>query len=276
MPGHRARHATGAGAFPGQPLGRAMSRIELGSVSKTYDNGVAALKPVTLDIAAGSFVVLLGPSGAGKSTLLRTLNGLETPTSGEVRIDGEVLCRANLRAMRARIGMVFQQFNLVGRLNVMTNVLCGTLGKRSSLGSLFFLMRRADLELGHAVLARVGLTDKAWERADRLSGGQQQRVGVGRALAQEPAVLLADEPVSSLDPATSREIMDLISDIRRRDGITTIVSLHQVELARRYAERVIGLNDGNVVFDGPVGDLSDDVLRRIYGNGGHSGDVADA
>ena len=115
-----------------------MSRIEIASVSKTYDNGVAALKPVTLDIAAGSFVVLLGPSGAGKSTLLRTLNGLETPTSGVVRIDGEVLCRANLRAMRARIGMVFQQFNLVGRLNVMTNVLCGTLGKRSGLGGLFF------------------------------------------------------------------------------------------------------------------------------------------
>ena len=142
-------------------------------------------------------------------------------------------------------------------------------------------MRRVDLELGQAVLARVGLTDKAWERVDRLSGGQQQRVGVGRALAQQPAVLLADEPVSSLDPATSREIMELISDIRRRDGITTIVSLHQVELARRYAERVIGLNDGNVVFDGPVGDLTDDVLRRIYGHSGEDGgegggDVADA
>ncbi len=273
-----------------------MSRIEIASVSKTYDNGVAALKPITLDIAAGSFVVLLGPSGAGKSTLLRTLNGLETPSTGEVRIDGEVLCRANLRAMRARIGMVFQQFNLVGRLNVMTNVLCGRLGKRSGLGSLFFLMRRSDLERGHAVLARVGLTDKAWERADRLSGGQQQRVGIGRALAQEPAVLLADEPVSNLDPATSREIMDLISDICRRDGVTTIVSLHQVELARRYADRVIGLNDGNVVFDGPVGDLTEEVLRRIYGDGedggeyggeygaeyggedegGHGGDVADA
>jgi len=273
-----------------------MSRIEIASVSKTYDNGVAALKPITLDIAAGSFVVLLGPSGAGKSTLLRTLNGLETPSTGEVRIDGEVLCRANLRAMRARIGMVFQQFNLVGRLNVMANVLCGRLGKRSGLGSLFFLMRRSDLERGHAVLARVGLTDKAWERADRLSGGQQQRVGIGRALAQEPAVLLADEPVSNLDPATSREIMDLISDICRRDGVTTIVSLHQVELARRYADRVIGLNDGNVVFDGPVGDLTEEVLRRIYGDGedggeyggeygaeyggedegGHGGDVADA
>ncbi|MDP6351069.1 MAG: phosphonate ABC transporter ATP-binding protein [Alphaproteobacteria bacterium] len=242
-----------------------MSRVELIGVAKTYDGGVAALHPTSLEIAPGSFVVLLGPSGAGKSTLLRTINRLETPSAGEVRIGAEAVGPANLRQLRGRIGMVFQHFNLVGRLNVMTNVLCGRLGKHRGLASLLFLMGRADIDKAHAVLARVGLTDKAWERADRLSGGQQQRVGIARALVQEPALLLADEPVSSVDRATAREIMDLLADICRSDGITTIVSLHQVALARRYGERVIGLNGGRVVFDGPVGGLTEPVLNRIYG-----------
>ncbi len=242
-----------------------MSRVELIGVAKTYEGGIEALHPTTLDIAPGSFVVLLGPSGAGTSTLLRTINRLETPSAGVVRIAGETVGVANLRRLRSRVGMVFQHFNLVGRLNVMTNVLCGRLGKRPGLASLLFLMGRTDLAKAHEALARVGLTDKAWERADRLSGGQQQRVGIARALVQEPALLLADEPVSSVDRATAREIMDLLADICRSDGITTIVSLHQVALARRYGQRVIGLNGGRVVFDGPVEDLDEEVLNRIYG-----------
>ena len=160
--------------------------------------------------------------------------------------------------------MVFQRFNLVSRLNVMANVLCGRLGKRSTLASLFYLMRKDDLDVARRALDRVGLIDRAWDRADRLSGGQQQRVGIARALAQEPTIMLADEPVASLDPATSEEILDLLSKIQKQ-GMTMVVSLHQVEYARRYAERIIGLNDGSVVFDGPPEALSDAVLETIYG-----------
>jgi phosphonate transport system ATP-binding protein len=160
--------------------------------------------------------------------------------------------------------MVFQQFNLVGRLSVVTNVLTGRLAQRSTLGSLFHVFRREDLEIAHAALARVGLVDKAWERADRLSGGQQQRVGAARALAQQPRLILADEPVASLDPVTAIEIMDLLQDINRRDGITLVVSLHQVDLVRRYAGRVLGLNTGRLVYDGPTGGLTEAVLRDIY------------
>jgi phosphonate transport system ATP-binding protein len=238
--------------------------IEIRGLAKRYGNGVAALQGVDLAIAPGSFVVILGPSGAGKSTLLRCLNGLETPSAGEARIRGVRVESRSLRAIRTRVAMVFQSFNLVGRLNVMANVLCGRLGKRSTLASLVYLMRREDVAVAHRALARVGLTDRAWERADRLSGGQQQRVGIARALAQEPEVVLADEPVASLDPATSEEILDLLTGIQRRDRITMVVSLHQVEYARRYAERVIGLNDGRVVFDGTADALTPDVLESIY------------
>jgi phosphonate transport system ATP-binding protein len=240
-----------------------MSRVELIGVSKTYA-AVTALSETTLTIEPGELVVLLGPSGAGKSTMLRTINGLETPTTGEVRVGGARIDAKSSRAARRSIGMIFQQFNLVGRLNVMTNVLSGRLGHRSTLASLFFLMTAAELAMGERLLARVGLVDKAWERADRLSGGQQQRVGIARALAQEPRVLLADEPVSSLDPETSDEVLALLSEIAKRDGITTIMSLHQVPLARRYARRVIGMNGGEVVFDGPASSLEEGALKRIY------------
>jgi phosphonate transport system ATP-binding protein len=240
-----------------------MSRVELIGVSKEYA-AVRALAETTLAIEPGDFVVLLGPSGAGKSTMLRTINGLETPTTGEVRVEGTRIDARSSRAARASIGMIFQQFNLVGRLNVMTNVLSGRLGRRSTLASLFFLMSASELALGEQLLARVGLVEKAWERADRLSGGQQQRVGIARALAQQPRVLLADEPVSSLDPDTADEVLALLAEIAKRDGITTIVSLHQVALARRYARRVVGMNRGEVVFDGPASDLDEGALKRIY------------
>jgi len=161
----------------------AMAAVELRGLSKRYPNGLLALAPLDLDIEAGSFVAVIGSSGAGKSTLIRLINGLESATSGSVTVDGIPLRAGTLRRIRSRVGMVFQQFNLVGRLSVVTNVLTGRLAQRSTLGSLFHVFRREDLEIAHAALARVGLVDKAWERADRLSGGQQQRVGAARALA---------------------------------------------------------------------------------------------
>jgi phosphonate transport system ATP-binding protein len=168
--------------------------------------------------------------------------------------------------------MVFQHFNLVDRLSVMTNVLVGRLKHRSWLGSLLYLFRREDLTIAHEALDRVGLVDKCWERADKLSGGQQQRVGIARALAQRPKVILADEPVASLDPVSSEEIMCLLHEICRRDGITLLVNLHQVELARRFADRIVGLNDGKVVFDGSPAQLDKNALFKIYQREGQDHD----
>lgn len=241
-----------------------MSLIQLDQVSKTYENGVVALQSTTLSLEAGTFNVILGPSGAGKSTLLRMINGLETPTTGQVSIQGQRLTTNNLRRMRSRIGMVFQQFNLVGRLNVLTNVLTGCLYHLPWWLSMLYLFRPKDLEVARWALLRVGLTEKAWERSDQLSGGQQQRVGVARALAQQPQVILADEPVASLDLISSEVIMDLLREICRQDGITIVASLHQVSLAARYADRVIGLNQGQVVFDGIPQDLLQECLHSIY------------
>lgn len=184
-----------------------MTRLTFSQVEKRFGNGFQALKGISAEIDSGSFTVVLGPSGAGKSTLLRMVNGLETPSQGAIAFDGADVHRSNLRRVRGDVGMVFQQFNLVDRLSVMTNVLVGRLKHRSWLGSLFYLFRRSDMEIATKALQRVGLIEKCWERADRLSGGQQQRVGIARALAQQPKVILDDEPVASLDPVTSEEIM---------------------------------------------------------------------
>jgi len=234
------------------------------TVSKQFKNGIVALKQINLEVASGSFVVILGPSGAGKSTLLRCVNGLETPDIGGVRIGEKTVTQRSLRKIRRDVAMVFQKFNLIGRLNVMANVLCGRLGKRSTLGSLIYLMRREDMVIANSALARVGLISRAWERADKLSGGEQQRVGIARALAQEPKILLADEPVASLDPSTGEEIMTLLREIQKEKALTLLVSLHQVDFARRYADRIIGLCKGSIVFDGPPKHLDDTALRKIY------------
>jgi phosphonate transport system ATP-binding protein len=243
-----------------------MSAISIQSVSKRFPNGFEALKGIDAEIRSGSFTVVLGPSGAGKSTLLRLINGLETPTSGVVRIDGEAVGAHNLRHIRSKVAMVFQQFNLVNRLTVVTNVLTGRLAHRSALGSVFYLFRKEDMDIAQEVLSRVGLTEKAWIRADKLSGGQQQRVGIARALAQRPKVILADEPVASLDPVSSEEIMALL-----REGITVVVNLHQVDLARRFADRIIGMNSGKIVFDGKPEQMTQAALRTIY----HREDIDD-
>ena len=241
-----------------------MSTISIQSVSKRFPNGFEALKGIDAEIQSGSFTVVLGPSGAGKSTLLRLVNGLETTTTGEVRIGGDAVDGHKLRHIRSRVAMVFQQFNLVDRLSVVTNVLTGRLAHRSWVGSVFYLFRQEDMGIAREALSRVGLTDKAWNRADKLSGGQQQRVGIARALAQRPKVILADEPVASLDPVSSEEIMTLLREICDRDGITVVVNLHQVELARRFADRIIGMNSGKIVFDGSPEQLTQSVLRTIY------------
>jgi len=242
-----------------------MAYISLTAVHKTYPNGYCALKNITLDIEAGQFIAVLGPSGAGKSTLLRAMNALDPATQGEIRIDGVVLSKKNYRQMRAHIGMVFQQFNLVDRLNVMTNVLVGRLAERGWLNSLFYLFPKTDYQIAEAALREVDLLDKAWSRADKLSGGQQQRVGIARALAQQPKLILADEPIASLDPKASEEVLKLLRKICSEKGITVIVNLHQVEYARQYADRIIALNAGSLVFDGSPEQLTKAKQAEIYG-----------
>lgn len=241
-----------------------MSEVNLRAVTKRFgSNQTAAVNGVDLTIPSGQLAAVIGPSGAGKSTLFRLINGLETPTSGGVTIhDSERSFSGD--QLRGKVGTVFQHYNLVGRLSVMVNVLTGRLHQRSWLGSLLYLFRKDDYAIASDALARVGLLDRAWDRADKLSGGQQQRVGIARALAQQSRVLLADEPVSSLDPANSEQIMVILKDLCKEQGLTTLVNLHQVDLAKRYAERIIGLRHGKVAFDGTPDQLTDAMLHDLY------------
>ncbi|MFZ5562075.1 MAG: phosphonate ABC transporter ATP-binding protein [Pseudomonadota bacterium] len=231
----------------------------------TYRTGVTALQPTSLSFRPGEFVVLLGASGAGKSTLLRALNGLAKPTAGQVLAAGigDIAGRGALRRHRRQTGMIFQQHHLIGRLSVLENVLMGRLGFHNALATLGG-WSRAEKELALAAVERVGLLGQVLFRADQLSGGQQQRVGVARALVQQPRLLLADEPVASLDPVTAESLLALIHGICRSDGLTVVVSLHQVELARRFADRIVGLRQGAVMFDGAPAALSPDVADSLY------------
>ena len=244
------------------------SVIRLENLSVTYPGGVEALRGVDLSVGKGEFVVIVGLSGAGKSTLLRVLNGLVPATSGSVIIDGtEVVgaSAATLRRVRARTGMIFQTFNLVHRTTVVNNVLMGRLSGvppwRSTLG----LWPAEDREAAMVALERVGIVEKAYVRASDLSGGQQQRVGIARALAQEPSLMLADEPVASLDPITSRQVMGDLRRINQELGITTVVNLHFLDLAREYARRLIGLRDGELVYDGDIAKVDEGTFQEIYG-----------
>ena len=240
--------------------------IRTDSLEVSYPGGTRALKPCSVSFEPGAFTVLLGASGAGKSTLLRALNGLVTPTGGRVSVDGigDLGTRRNLQAHRRRTGMIFQQHQLIGRASVLTNVLTGRLGYHSGLRTLL-APARSEKMMALEAIERVGLIDQALRRADQLSGGQQQRVGIARALVQEPAAILADEPIASLDPATADRLLGLLHRICKADGITAIVSLHQLEFARRYADRVIGLAHGEVVFDGAPARLGSSEIARIYG-----------
>ncbi|HEV8638846.1 MAG TPA: phosphonate ABC transporter ATP-binding protein [Chloroflexota bacterium] len=243
-----------------------MLRIE--HLTKVYPNGTRALDDLSLAVRDGEFLVVVGLSGSGKSTLLRCVNRLIEPTAGRIWLDDLEITGASaaaLRRIRLQIGMIFQQFNLVRRQSVLTNVLSGRLGYVGTLPSLLGRFPGADLERARHNLARVGILEKARQRADTLSGGQQQRVAVARALMQEPKLMLADEPVASLDPATSHSVMRYLEEINREDGITVIANLHFLSLARRYATRVVALNAGRVVFDGLPTEIDEARFREIYG-----------
>lgn len=242
--------------------------LEIRDLVKVYPRGTRALDGISLDIRKGEFVVLIGLSGSGKSTLLRCINRLVEPTSGQVIFEGADVTHANsrdLRRIRRRIGMIFQQFNLVKRSSVFANVLAGRLGYRSSWRTIASRPSSKDVALAFENLERVSILEKAYVRADALSGGQQQRVGIARALMQEPQLMLADEPVASLDPATSHSVMKYLEEINKSDGITVICSLHFLSLARRYGTRVIALKAGRVAFDGNPVEIDERRFKEIYG-----------
>jgi phosphonate transport system ATP-binding protein len=242
--------------------------LQINNLTKIYDGSVLALDKVSFDVPKGQFLAVIGLSGSGKSTLLRCINRLIDPTSGQILWNGIDITAASqdeLRRIRRKIGMVFQHFNLVHRSNVITNVLAGRLGYVSPIWSLINRFPRKDIEKARRQLTRVGIPDKAYNRADELSGGQQQRVGIARALMQDPEMILADEPVASLDPVLAHSIMQYLEQINAEDGVTVICSLHFLDIVHRYADRVVALNEGKVVFDGLPQEIDDDRFKEIYG-----------
>jgi len=242
--------------------------LSVENLTKTYDNKVLALDNVSFQAPPGQFLVVIGLSGSGKSTLLRCINRLVEPTSGRIiwkGVDVTAASQDELRHIRRRIGMIFQQFNLVTRSSVLTNVLSGRLGYVNPAWSLINRFPKEDVERARQKLDRVGIADKATSRADELSGGQQQRVGIARALMQEPELMLADEPVASLDPVLAHSIMQYLEQINKEDGVTVICSLHFLDLVQRYADRVIALKDGKLVFEGLPHEIDDRRFKDIYG-----------
>lgn len=242
--------------------------IEFDNVSKIYPNGTIGLRNINLTIKEGELVVIVGLSGAGKSTFLRSINRLNEISVGDIRVGGQSVTGAagsQLRLIRRDIGMIFQSFNLIKRQSVISNVLSGRVGYHSTIRTMLGWFPKKDIEIALDALHRVNIREKAHIRADQLSGGQQQRVSIARALAQEARVILADEPVASLDPLTTRQVMEDLQRINRDMNITTVINLHFIDLAREYATRIIGLRAGEVVFDGTPEEATDDALAQIYG-----------
>lgn len=245
--------------------------LEIKNLTKVYDDGTVALKDVSFSVRDGEFLVVIGLSGSGKSTLLRCINRLIKPTEGQILWNGldlTTLEGEELRKARRKIGMIFQHFNLVRRSSVYQNVISGRLGYADTLKSLVGRFPKDDLDKARSVVERLGITDQVHKRADELSGGQQQRVGIARALMQEPELILADEPVASLDPVLAHSILGIIEKLNREDGLTVVCSLHYLDLVQRYATSVIGLKEGEIVYQGSKADimaLSDEQFKQIYG-----------
>lgn len=241
--------------------------IEFKQVSKKYPNGTVGLKNINLKIPQGEFLVIVGLSGAGKSTLMRTINRMHDISSGDILIDGESIVNLKgkgLRQLRRKIGMIFQNFNLVNRSSVQRNVLSGRVGYYSTWRSMLGLFSKADKQKAVEALQRVGLGEKLYTRADQLSGGQQQRVAIARAFMQNPKIVLADEPIASLDPLTTDSVMNDLKRLNEEFHITVIVNLHSVPLARKYADRIIGLRGGELIYDEPIEKVTEADLDAIY------------
>lgn len=241
--------------------------LDIQQLKKKYSAGTVALDGIDIKVKPNEFIAVIGPSGAGKSTLLRCINRLIEPTEGSITFNGQSVELANgreLRRIRSQIGMIFQHYNLVGRLSVLENVLHGRLGYMSSLAGMFNRYSEEDKREAIALLHKVGLENEVYKRADELSGGQKQRVGVCRALAQRPQLILADEPIASLDPKSSATVMEAIHKNCAEQGIACLVNLHQVEVAKQYATRIIGIKNGKMVFDGPPEALSNHHTALIY------------
>ena len=244
-----------------------MPILEFQHVNKVYNNSTKALDDVSFSVEKGEFVSIIGPSGAGKSTILRCINRLIDATDGNIIYDGDdilSLGKRDLRRVRTKTGMIFQHYNLVDRLSVIENVLHGRLGQKSSISGMLGSYSETEKEKAFSILNELGLAEQAYKRCDALSGGQKQRVGIARAIMQEPKLILCDEPIASLDPKASKTIMDHLSQINQKQKITCIVNLHQVEVAMKYSQRILGVSSGKIVFDGTPEELTKKKIHEIY------------
>ena len=238
--------------------------LEINNLKKTFENGSPALKGVDLKINKGEFLSILGPSGSGKTTLLRTINGLETSTGGEIYFDNKKVNNNNISEVQKKTGMIFQEFNLINNISAINNVLTGLLNSSNKFLSLFYLFSKEQKIEALRSLETVGLLEKSHNRSDELSGGQRQRVGIARAIIKKPLLLLADEPVASLDPKSSNLILSLLKKINQEFGTTILCNLHQVDLAKKYSDRVVGLMDGKIIFDEKSVNINEAYLKKIY------------
>ncbi|UPO89658.1 phosphonate ABC transporter ATP-binding protein [Niallia sp. Man26] len=241
--------------------------LKITNLAKTYNGGTLALKDINLEVKKGEFIAVIGPSGAGKSTLLRSINRLIEPTEGTIEFHNQHIEKVNkneLRKIRSKMGMIFQHYNLIYRSSVLENVLHGRLGYMGSLAGVFNRYKEADKREAIMLLEKVGLEAEIYKRADELSGGQKQRVGVCRALAQNPELILADEPIASLDPKSSTVVMDAIYKNCKEQGIACLVNLHQVDVAKRYATRIVAVKAGTIIFDGEASELTDAMIKYLY------------
>ena len=244
-----------------------MPILEFQHVNKVYNNSTKALDDVSFSVEKGEFVSIIGPSGAGKSTILRCINRLIDATDGNIIYDGDdilSLGKRDLRRVRTKTGMIFQHYNLVDRLSVIENVLHGRLGQKSAISGMLGSYSETEKEKAFSILNELGLAEQAYKRCDALSGGQKQRVGIARAIMQEPKLILCDEPIASLDPKASKTIMAHLSQINQKQQITCIVNLHQVEVAMKYSQRILGVSSGKIVFDGTPEELTKKKIHEIY------------